>query len=104
MATTQVLEQSWPGLVQRITHAIHERHLNQRAEQIYLHWISRFLLFNEAKDPEALGREEQQRFLSYLQDGMRLSRARLNQARQALHFFYEDVLGKKDCLDGTAVI
>jgi len=102
MARTQVLEQSWPGLVQRITTAIHERHLNQRAEQIYLHWISRFLLFHEARNPETLGAEEQQRFLNYLSEGMRVSRARLNQARQALRFFYEDVLGRKSCPEETA--
>lgn len=104
MATTQVLEQSWPGLVQRITHAIHERHLNQRAEQIYLHWISRFLLFNESRNPETLGSEEQQRFLNYLSEGMRVSRAKVNQARQALQFFYEDVLGRKACPEEAASV
>ena len=39
---------------------------------------------------------------SYLSDGMRVSRARLNQARQALRFFYEDVLGKQTIPGGTA--
>ncbi|MBE03101.1 site-specific integrase [Marinobacter lutaoensis] len=102
MTITQALEQSKPGLVRRITDAIHKRQLNQRAEQTYLHWISRFVLFNDPKDPETLESEDQQRFLSYLSDGMRVSRARLNQARQALRFFYEDVLGKQTIPGGTA--
>lgn len=96
MTITQVLEQSQPDLVRRLTAAIREQQLNQRAEQTYLHWITRFVLFHDSKDPEALENEDQQQFLSYLTEGMRVSRARRNQARQALAFFYEKVLGKSE--------
>ncbi|MCM0613609.1 phage integrase N-terminal SAM-like domain-containing protein [Marinobacter sediminum] len=94
MDITQALEQSQPGLVGRVKEAIRKHHLNQRAEQTYLHWITRFVLFNELKDPETLASEDRQQFLTYLSDRIRVSRARLNQASQALTFFYEDVLGK----------
>lgn len=94
MTITQALEQSQPDLVRRLTAAIREQQLNQRAEQTYLHWITRFVLFNELKDPETLASEDRQQFLAYLSDRIRVSRARLNQASQALTFFYEDVLGK----------
>lgn len=94
MDITQALEQSQPGLVGRVKEAIRKHHLNQRAEQTYLHWITRFVLFNELKDPETLASEDRQQFLAYLSDRIRVSRARLNQASQALTFFYEDVLGK----------
>jgi len=96
MTISQALEQSQPELVRRVTDAIREQKLNQRAEQTYLHWITRFVLFHDSKDPEALETEDQQLFLSYLSDGMRVSRARLNQARQALTFFYEKVLCKTE--------
>ncbi len=96
MSFTQALEQSQPGLVRRVTDAIQTQQLNQRAEQTYLHWINRFVLFHDLKDPDTLELEDQQRFLSYLSERMRVSRARLNQARQALSFFYEQVLGKTD--------
>ncbi|WP_296933977.1 site-specific integrase [uncultured Marinobacter sp.] len=94
MDITEALEQSQPGLVARIKDAIHKHKLNQRSEQTYLHWITRFVLFTDLKDPDALANEDRQQFLDYLSDRMRLSRARFNQANQALAFFYEDVLGK----------
>lgn len=96
MTITQALEQSQPDLVRRLTTAISEQQLNQRAEQTYLHWITRFVLFHDSKDPHSLETEDQQQFLSYLSESMRVSRARLNQARQALAFFYEKVLGKSE--------
>ncbi|NMT62570.1 site-specific integrase [Marinobacter orientalis] len=94
MDSTEALEQSQPGLVRRVTKAIRKHHLNYRAEQTYLHWISRFVLFHDLKNPETLQPGDRQAFLAHLSDRMEVSRARLNQAKQALAFFYEDVLGK----------
>lgn len=94
MDITEALEQSQPGLVSRVTGAIRKHHLNNRAEQTYLHWITRFVLFHGLKNPETLQSADRHLFLVYLNDRLQLSRARLNQAKQALKFFYEDVLGK----------
>lgn len=94
MDTTEALEQSQPGLLSRVTGAIRKHHLNHRAEQTYLHWISRFVLFHNLKNPETLQPDDQQMFLSYLTERLQVSRARLNQAKQALAFFYKDVLGR----------
>lgn len=94
MTITEALEQSQPGLMSRVTDAIRKQKLNQRSEQTYLHWITRFVLFHDMKDPETLEADDQTAFLDYLSEGMRASRARLNQARQALGFFYEEVLNK----------
>lgn len=93
MDITEALEQSQPGLVGRVTDAIRKRELNHRAEQTYLHWISRFVLFHNLKSPEALANEDRQQFLAYLGNRIQVSRARLNQASQALTFFYDEVLG-----------
>lgn len=95
MHITEALEQSQPGLLKRVTQALQKYHLNMRTEQTYLHWITRFVLFHGLKSPEALERDDQQLFLTYLSDRIWVSRARLNQARQALTFFYEDVLKKQ---------
>ena len=92
MSTIEALDQSHPGLFLQITQALKGQAFNQRTEQTYLHWITRFVLFNGGKDPAALGTGDQQKFLTYLQERMRLSRARLNQAALALQFFYQDVL------------
>lgn len=100
MDIDEALDQSQPGLVGRVKDAIHKHQLNQRAEQTYLHWITRFVLFHGLKDPEALANEDRQLFLQYLNDRIQVSRARFNQASQALTFFYEDVLGKAS-MDST---
>ncbi|MBJ6136499.1 site-specific integrase [Marinobacter litoralis] len=102
MDITEALEQSRSGLVNLVQAAIHKRELNQRAEQTYLHWISRYVLFHDLKDPGTLSDEDQAHFLSYLNEQLRVSRARLNQARQALEFFYEDVLGQPEQQDSAA--
>lgn len=94
MHPIEALEHTQPGLFQRVTLAIHKHQLNQRTEQTYLHWITRFVLFHDQKNVEALECDDRQQFLHYLSERIQLSRARLNQARQALTFFYEDVLEK----------
>ena len=94
MGITEALDQSRPGMVREVETAINQRQLNRRTQQTYLHWISRFVLFHNLKDPDELAEEDQQQFLAYLRDKIRLSRARMNQASQALTFFYEDVLNK----------
>ncbi|MDI9243978.1 site-specific integrase [Marinobacter sp. CHS3-4] len=92
MEISQALEHSQPGLVDRVTTATKQHQLNQRSEQTYLHWISRFVLFHDLKDPALLESQDQQVFLDYLTSQMQVSRARLNQARQALAFLYAEVL------------
>jgi formyltetrahydrofolate hydrolase len=96
MTVITALEQSRTGLVTRISTAIRKQDLNQRAEQNYLHWINRFVLFHDCEDPETMDGEDCEAFLNYLEERMGASRAKLNQARQALTFFFEDVLGKRD--------
>ena len=102
MDITEALEQSRPGLVNLVQAAINKRELNQQAEQTYLHWISRYVLFHDLKDPDTLSDDDQARFFAYLNEQLRVSRARLNQARQALEFFYDDVLSKTEQQDSAA--
>lgn len=94
MGISEALEQSRPGMIKEVEVAINKRQLNPRTQHTYLHWISRFVLFHGLKDPDELAGEDQQQFLVYLRDKINLSRARVNQAQQALTFFYEDVLEK----------
>ena len=102
MDITEALEQTQPGLIGRVKSEIRQQQLNQRAEQNYLHWIARFVLFHDMKDPENLANEDRQAFLTYLRDQIQVSRARLNQASQALSFFYQDVLEKTEVSDSAA--
>jgi len=75
MEITQALEQSRPGMIRDVENAISQRQLNQRTQQTYLHWISRFVLFHGLKDPDELALEDQQQFLNYLKNQISLSRA-----------------------------
>ena len=102
MGISEALEQSRPGIIKDVEIAINQRHLNQRTQQTYLHWINRFVLFHGLQDPDELADEDRQQFLAYLRDRINLSRARVNQARQALTFFYEDVLNKPTITDTIA--
>jgi hypothetical protein len=54
------------------------------------------VLFHDLKNPETLQPGDRQLFLAYLSERLEVSRARLNQAKQALAFFYEDVLGRTE--------
>lgn len=102
MNITEALEHSQPGLLVRVNQAMQKHQFNQRTEQTYLHWITRFVLFSGLKSADALESDDQQRFLDYLKDRIRVSRARLNQAHQALEFFYQDVLEKRQMSTAVA--
>lgn len=102
MGISEALEQSRPGMIREVEVAINKRQLNPRTQHTYLHWISRFVLFHGLKDPDELAGEDQQQFLGYLRDKINLSRARVNQAQQALTFFYEDVLEKSSVQNTVA--
>ncbi len=102
MEISQALEHSQPGLVTRLTAAIRQHEFNYRSEQIYLHWISRFVLFHGMKDPSLLEEDDRRTFLEYLTAQVQVSRARLNQATQALTFLYSEVLDAQTSRDIAA--
>lgn len=101
MEISQALEHSQPGLVDRLKAAIRQHKLNYRSEQTYLHWISRFVLFHDLKDPVLLEVDDRRVYLEYLTAQVQVSRARLNQATQALTFLYANVLDNQSA-DATA--
>ncbi|WP_097459277.1 site-specific integrase [Mangrovitalea sediminis] len=94
MDMTEALEQSRSGLLAEVYGALQPLHLNQRTQQTYLHWITRFILYHGLIDANQLAPSHRQQFLDYLERRLSASRARINQAQQALAFFYERVLGQ----------
>lgn len=92
MDITEALEQSRSGLLAEVYGALQPLHLNQRTEQTYLHWITRFLLYHGLIDAGLLSSSHLTQFLNYVEQRLGASRARINQAQQALVFFYERVL------------
>ena len=45
MGISEALEQSRPGMIKEVETAINQRQLNNRTQQTYLHWITRFYCF-----------------------------------------------------------
>lgn len=96
----EALEQSRPGLLAGVANAVRLQRFSLRTEHTYLHWITRFVIFHDLKDPTVLSQPQITSFLNHLKHNLKLSRARLNQALQALAFLYEEVL----CLPRTIAL
>ena len=74
--------------------AMRTHHLAYRTEKSYLHWIKRFILFNQKQHPSQMGDAEVVRFLSYIATERRCSPSTQSQALCALAFLYKQVIGK----------
>jgi hypothetical protein len=84
-----------PKLLDQVRHAIRTRHYSPRTEETYVHWIKRFIFFNNKRNPAEMAEPEIARFLSNLATELRVSGSTQNQALNALLFLYHQVLGKE---------
>ena len=57
---------SRPKLLDQVRHAIRMRHYSRRAEQTYVAWTRRFILFHRKKHPATMGAPQIEAFLSWL--------------------------------------
>lgn len=89
---TEALEQNRPDLLACIYNAVQQRQFSPRTEHLYLHWITRFVVYHDMQDPRLLTQPHIASFLNHISHHLKLSRARLNQALNALAFLYEEVL------------
>ncbi len=94
MDNAEALDQSQSGLLYQVQKVVKKQHFNTRTEQTYQHWITQYIFFNDLKNPEQLSENNVQEFLGYLAQKLGLSRAKLNQAKEALTFLYDKVLNK----------
>jgi hypothetical protein len=90
----QAIEQTQPTLAAEFSVAARAQSLTARSSHNYQHWIIQYLSYFEMKNPRTLGEKNVREFLHHLAGRMSLSKARLNQAREALLFLYEKVLHK----------
>lgn len=67
--------------------------LSSRTTATYLDWYFRFLLFHGRRHAATMGAAEVGAFLSYLSTERKVAASSLHQARFALSFVYEKVLG-----------
>lgn len=84
-----------PRLLARVRERLRRKHYSIRTEQAYVDWIRRFVLFQGKRHPEQLGAAEVEEFLTHLAVAGRVSASTQNQAKSALLFLYEEVLGSE---------
>jgi len=87
-----VLDEVQPGLSKRVLAASASKQLCSRTTHTYEQWIAQYLAFNGLSNPFRLGAKNVKEFLKHISRKLSPSRARLNQAKSALEFFYAQVL------------
>ena len=84
-----------PRLLDRVHEAARRRYFSRRTEEVYVHWIKRFIYFHGKRHPEGLGEAEVTAFLNDLAAVRNVAASTQNQALSALLFLYKEVLGKE---------
>ncbi len=79
-------------LLDRMRDALRVRHLAASTEEAYVHWVRRFILYNNKRHPKELGKREVEAFLTYLAVDRHVSSSTQNQALSAILFLYRHVL------------
>jgi integron integrase len=89
-------------LLDQVRDRIRFKHYSIRTEHSYTDWIKRFILFHGKQHPATLSASEVEAFLTHLAVERNVAAATQNQARSALLFLYNDVLGiELPWLDGV---
>jgi hypothetical protein len=81
-----------PKLLDQIREALRLKHYNVRTEEIFVHWIRRFILYHGQRHPQEMAEPEATQFLTHLAVQEHVSPSLQMQARAALVFLYRHVL------------
>ena len=80
-----------PKLLVQVRNNIRSRNYALQTEKAYVHWVKRFIHFNNLSHPINLGHVEVNKFLSHLAVDKHVSPSTQNQALSALLFLYDKV-------------
>lgn len=86
------LRQNHPNCLIRFVERLRLKHYSIRAEQQYVQWVRRFILFHDKRHPVEMGAAEVEAFLTHLAVEGKVAAATQNQALSALLFLYREVL------------
>jgi integrase len=81
-----------PKLLDQVRDVMRRKHYSIRAEQSYIDWIRRFILFHGKRHPLEMGEQEVTVFLTHLARDGGVAASTQNQALSALLFLYKEVL------------
>jgi integron integrase len=82
-----------PRLLDELRAQLRVRNYAYRTEQVYVDWVRRFILFHGKRHPREMGAVEVTAFLSHLAVDRVVSASTQNQAKSAILFLYEHLLG-----------
>jgi integron integrase len=82
-----------PRLLDELRAQLRVRNYAYRTEQVYADWVRRFILFHGKRHPREMGAVEITAFLSHLATERGVSASTQNQAKSAILFLYQHVLG-----------
>ncbi len=82
-------------LMQHLRDGLRSRHYSRRTEQVYCHWVRRYILFHGLRHPAEMAEPEINAFLTHLAVEGRVSASTQTQALSALLFLYRHVLGRE---------
>jgi len=82
-------------LLEQVRAEIRVRHYSLRTEQIYIHWVKRYILFHGKRHPADMGEREISAFLTDLAVNRNVAASTQNQALSAILFLYQKVLNQK---------
>jgi integron integrase len=90
-------------LMELVRRRLRELRYARRTEEAYVHWIRRFILYNDRRHPKDLVEADVRRFLSALAVEQQVAASTQNQALAALSFLYDRVLNQPlERIDGVA--
>lgn len=78
-------------LLDQVRAEIRLRHYSLRTEQVYTHWIRRYVLFHDKRHPSTMGEREITAFLTDLAVNRHVSASTQNQALSAILCLYRNV-------------
>ena len=73
-----------PKLLDQVRERLRLKHYSIRAEQQYVQWVRRFILFHDKRHPVEMGAAEVEAFLTHLAVEGKVAAATQNQALSAL--------------------
>lgn len=92
IVVVEVVAMERPRLLDEVRGAVRALHYSQRTEEVYVHWIRRFIVFHGRRHLRELGAEEVTRFITWLAVDQHVSASTQNQALSGVLFLYRHVL------------
>jgi site-specific recombinase XerD len=79
-------------LLDQVRDVLRKKHYSYKTEKSYIHWIKRYIYFNDMVHPKEMGEKEISRFISHLAINRNVAASTQNQALNAIVFLYKQVL------------